>query len=142
MDLIVHLWQYLASIPAETWIRLLEGITASGVVVLALQWLKKKFNIDGKRVLVALLTGMSGLASLAGFLVTYGPTSNIAVLVPELAQIWTFIMVSAVLIHRFAVSPLYKKLEATLRDWADFKASRTPAEKPESERPVPPSFAE
>jgi hypothetical protein len=126
MDVLTHLWQYFTSLPAETWIKFFEGVTASGLVALALQWLKNKFKIDGKRVILTILSAMSAIVSAAGWVVVYGATANLSVAVPELAKIWGFIMLVAMFIHRFALSPTYKRIQKTLQEWAEFKESKTP----------------
>lgn len=126
MDFIPQLWQYIVSLPADTWIKFFEGVTASGLVALALQWFKTKFKIDGKRVILTILSAMSAIVSAAGWVVVYGATANLSVAVPELAKIWGFIMLVAMFIHRFALSPTYKRIQKTLQEWAAFKESKVP----------------
>lgn len=89
---------------------LLTVLGSGGVVAVVLQTLKHyKVNLkESKIAVVALLTGLSFLATLADAVLQFsGQNPKLVV-----GQYWGDIIAAAVVIHRFSVSPLYYKLDA------------------------------
>lgn len=115
MELAMRIWLYLESVPVEFWQTVGTALVTSGVISLVLQFIKKKFQIDGKKLVATMLSTMTFLASVTQFLVTNNPGSPL----PEIAQYWAYVMAGAVILHRFFVSPLYRRVETALRNFQD-----------------------
>lgn len=136
METLTNVWNYLQTIPLETWSQIGGYLAASGIIATVLQFTKKKFSIDGKKLITGLLATFSLFASVAEYLVTHNPGSPL----PEIGSLWAYVMAGAVILHRFAVSPAYYRIEAALRNFAD-KVDTYKAEKyaPPAPTVVPPS---
>lgn len=112
MHELTDLWHYLTSIPLDTWTQILDYIAASGLVALVLQVIKRKLGIDSKHIILALLSGMSLLASASDYLITNNPAPPLA----GIGSVWAYVLALAVIIHRFAVSPAFKALQTWLEN--------------------------
>ena len=100
---------YLTTIPSSTWTTLLAYLAGSAGVASLLQLLKKKLHIDSAKVISALL-GLFSFVAAAGDYIINQATQNPSVLGRNTA----YIVSLAFFVHRFAVSPLFGKLEKSL----------------------------
>ena len=133
MELIKAAIEYVVNQPLETWLTIAGYLGGSTVIAVILQFLKKRFNIDSKKVVMGLLSSFTALASVADYLVT----NNVGAPLPELAHTWAYLMALAVVIHRFAVSPLYARLSAAVQRFLA-KVDASQASKPSVAAPAVP----
>jgi hypothetical protein len=110
MQTITELWQYLQTVPIVTWEHILDVVAASGLFSLILQILKLRLHIDSKHLLLGMLAVMSFLGSAAAYVLS----TTTAPPLPAIANYWAYIMAAATILHRFAVSPMFKALQAWL----------------------------
>lgn len=112
MDTLHQIFNYLNNLPASDWTTLLSYLGGSTVVASILQVLKHKLNFaEAQKLIVVLLGVFSFLASFADFLIQSNP--NLSAL-PWLGKTTALLMAGAVVVHRFAVSPAYYKLNLKL----------------------------
>lgn len=115
MDKIIDFLMYLQDLPTEFWTTVLGVLITSGVISIFLQFAKKHFKLDGKKTVASLLSLMTLAASVTDFLVTNNPGSPL----PEITQYWAYVMAAAVVLHRFFVSPLYRRLAEALKAFGE-----------------------
>ena len=109
LDYLISNWQVIAAY-----------LGIGGVVAVVLQAIKHQFKIfDAKKTVTALLGILSVAASLVEFVVV-GGGSQITNMFGQHAAV---IMSSAVIMHRFFVSPLYSRLVVTLGSLLDDASS-------------------
>jgi hypothetical protein len=128
MQTIHHLVNFIANQPPSTWTTVLSYLGGSTLVASLLQVVKHKLSIaDAKKLVTILLGTFSFVAAFADYLLSttaQNPTS--------LGRNTAAIMAGAVLVHRFAVSPVYNKvvlgLTGLLNDAAAYRASIAPVE--------------
>lgn len=112
MDTLHQVFNYLSNLPASDWTTLLSYLGGSTVVASVLQILKHKLNFANMEKLIVFMLGFfSFLASFADFIIQSNP--NLSAL-PWLGKTTALLMAGAVVVHRFAVSPAYYKLNLKL----------------------------
>lgn len=110
------------TIPASSWAALFTLIGGSTIVAVLLQTIKHYFGLhDAKKFITFLLGFFSFAAAFANLLISAVAQS------PQILGAHTAeIMAVAVVVHRFAVSPLYRKLVLFLNSVAGYRASLQP----------------
>lgn len=97
---------YIANQPTSTWTTIAAYLGTSTLVASVLQVIKHwKGFAEAKKLVVALLGLLSFLAGFADWIIQTNATNPI----PTIGHSTAYIMSGAVLIHRFAVSPVYEK---------------------------------
>ena len=102
--------QYLSSLPMSTWTTLLSYLGGAAGIATALQLIKRKYKLDGPKLVSFLLGVFSLVTSGADYLITNAATSPL----PTILGNGSKLLAAAFFVHRFAVSPLSAWIEKQL----------------------------
>lgn len=117
MEFIHEAYQYIVNQPASTWTTLGAYLAGSTVVASLLQVVKHKLNFaDAKKLLVFAMGFLSFLVAFADFLLQTNAVNPL----PTIGHMTGLIMAGAVVVHRFAVSPLYYSLSQKIANFSKF----------------------
>lgn len=101
---------YINSVPQSSWNALFVYLAGGAGISVVLQVIKYVFKLhDDKKLLTVLLGILSFLPTAADALISSSNQSLVAV-----GQSSAYLMTFAVLMHRFAVSPIYSRLVVSL----------------------------
>lgn len=132
MQGIIH---YFTSLPPATWTTVLSYVGGATGIATFLQIIKRKYKIDGPKLISFLLGVFSLIASGADYLISHVATSPL----PTIFGNGSKLLAAAFFVHRFAVSPvsawIEKQLLSIISDAATYRSmtsAKQPASMPES----------